>query len=251
MQDYERDKTMQNKPLVFLDNASATDNEDRLEDLMGQIANITINRPLLRNGDYCTLTLPFNLSAAQIADEACPLHGFTIKEFESSESGDAVNIYLTEVSEIEAGKPYFVRYAGTPNNNSLTPLTFRYVTVAAYQPENIALTDDCTPHGVFNPYPLIKDDVSTLFLSSNNTLYYPSANGTMNGFRAYIKVGGALSAPIRRGAPIRIVEKENTTTGIQNTDAKWASQIQKILRDGQIIIIRGEHMYNAQGMRIQ
>ena len=235
---------------VFLDNVSATDNEDRLEDLMGQIANITINRPLLRNGDYCTLTLPFNLSAEQIADENCPLHGFTIKEFESSESGDAVNIYLTEVSEIEAGKPYFVRYAGTPTNERLTPLTFRNVTVAAYEPASIALTDDCTPHGVFNPYPLVKDDVSTLFLSSNNTLYYPSANGTMNGFRAYIKVGGAASAPIRHGAPIRIVERENTATGVEEVQRDKV-QCTKVIRNGQMIIIRDNKEYNAQGILIR
>ena len=235
---------------VFLDNASATDNEDRLEDLMGQIANITINRPLLRNGDYCTLTLPFDLSAAQIADENCPLHGFTIKEFESSESGDAVNIYLTEVGAIEAGKPYFVRYAGTPTNERLTPLTFRNVTVAAYEPASIALTDDCTPHGVFNPYPLVKDDVSTLFLSSNNTLYWPSANGTMNGFRAYIKVGGAASAPIRRGAPIRIVERENTATGVEEVQRDKV-QCTKVIRNGQMIIIRDNKEYNVMGIMMK
>lgn len=237
---------------IFEDVASATNNQTRLEALMGQTLNITINRPLLRNGDYCTLTLPFDLSAEQIADENCPLHGFTIKEFESSESGDAVNIYLNEVSEIEAGKPYFVRYAGTPTNERLTPLTFRNVTVAAYEPASIALSDDCTPHGVFNPYALTGGDQTTLFLSSNNTLYYPNANGTMNGFRAYLKVGGALSAPIRRGAPIRIVEKENTATGIENGafmngDASLNGAIRKILHDGQLIIVRDGKEYNAQG----
>ena len=240
------------KDEVFEDLASATNNETRLAALEGQTINMTIKRPLLRNGDYCTLCLPFDLSASEIADPECPLHGYIIKEFEmSKEASGAVNIYLNQVTSIEAGKPYFVRYAGEPSDELLTPMTFSGVEIQLSSPVDEESDDACTPHGVFNPYPLVKDDVSTLFLSSNNTLYYPSANGTMNGFRAYIKVGGALSAPIRRGAPIRIVEKENTTTGIQNTDAKWASQTQKILRDGQIIIIRGEHMYNAQGMRIQ
>ena len=240
---------------VFLDNASATDNEDRLEDLMGQIANITINRPLLRNGDYCTLTLPFNLSAEQIAEEDCPLHGFTIKEFERSESGTEVNIYLTEVSEIVAGKPYFVRYAGTPTNERLTPLNFRGVTVTAYEPVDATLSDDCTPYGVFNPHLLVANDQSTLFLSSNNTLYYPSANGTMNGFRAYIKVGSgsSLGAPIRNGAIIRIVEKENTATGIGEVRSETTDVVrsEKILRDGQMIIIREGKEYNVMGNQIR
>ena len=238
---------------VFLDNASATDNEDRLEDLMGQIANITINRPLLLNGDYCTLTLPFDLSASQIGNPECPLHGFVIKDFEKSKDASGeVLIYLKQVTSIEAGKPYFVRYAGAPSDDRLTPLVFNEVTIKASTPVEIENEDGCTPHGIFNPYPLTGGDESTLFLSSNNTLYWPSADGTMNGFRAYIKVDatGPLSAPIRRGAPIRIVEQENTATGIESVQPSEIS-IQKVLRDGQMIIIREGKEYNAQGMRLQ
>jgi hypothetical protein len=194
--------------------------------------------------------LPFDLSAAQIAESECPLHGFVIKEFEhSTDASGAVNIYLNQVTSIVAGKAYFVRYAGEASDEALTPLTFNGVKIKVSTPVDVDVEDDCTPHGVFNPYPLVKDDVNTLFLSSNNTLYYPSANGTMNGFRAYIKVGGALSAPIRRGAPIRIVEKENTATGVQNTD--YRVQTQKILRDGQIIIIRDGKEYNVMGNQIR
>jgi len=243
------------KGIIFEDLASATDNESRLEAVMDQTLDVTIKRPLLRNGDYCTLALPFDLSAAQIADENCPLHGFTIKEFERSESGTEVNIYLTEVSEIVAGKPYFVRYAGTPTNERLTPLNFRNVTVAAYQPSTEKVSDDCSPYAIFNPYPLIANDQSTLFLSSNNTLYYPSANGTMNGFRAYIKVGSgsSLGAPIRNGAIIRIVEKESTATGIGEVRSETTDVVrsEKILRDGQIIIIRGDKEYNVMGNQIR
>lgn len=243
------------KDEVFEDLASATDNETRLAALEGQTINMTIKRPLLLNGDYCTLCLPFDLSAAQIADPACPLHGFVIKEFaQSTEASGAVNIYLNQVTSIEAGKAYFVRYAGELSDDRLTPMTFNSVTIKLSTPSAEALTDDCTPHGVFNPYALVENDQTTLFLSSNNTLYYPSANGTMNGFRAYLKVdaGGALSAPIRRGAPIRIVEKENTPTGIENGafmngDASLNGAIRKILHEGQLIIIRDGKEYNAQG----
>ena len=236
---------------IFEDVSSATNNESRLAALNGQIVNVTINRPLLLNGDYCTLTLPFDLSAEQIADENCPLHGFTIKQMESCEdNAGAVNIYLNEVSEIEAGKAYFVRYAGTPSNDRLTPLIFRNVTISASTPVSESAVDGLTAHGVFNPYALVADDATTLFLSSNNTLYYPSANGTMNGFRAYIKVGDALSAPIRRGAPIRIVEKENTATGLDQITNDKSPMTNKILRDGQIIIIRDGKEYDIFGRSV-
>ena len=238
---------------VFEDVASATNNETRLAALSGQTLNITINRPLTLNGDYCTLTLPFNLSASQIADPECPLHGFVIKEFESSEEKDgAVNVYLNQVYAIEAGKPYFVRYGGAPSDSRLTPLQFKNVTVACSTP--VAAEDEgFTPHGVFNPYSLIANDASTLFLSSANTLYYPSANGTMNGFRAYIKVSGSMGAPIRRGAPVRICERENVATGIidNSQKSKVESQKSKVLIDGQLLIIRDGKTYNAQGQLIR
>lgn len=241
------------KDEVFEDLASATDNESRLAALEGQTINITIKRPLLLNGDYCTLCLPFDLSASDIADPECPLHGFVIKEFAMSrEASGEVNIYLNQVTSIEAGKPYFVRYAGEFSEDRLTPLIFRGVEIQLSTPVDEELTDGCTPHGIFNPYALTGGDQSTLFLSSNNTLYYPSADGTMNGFRAYIKVedGDPISAPIRRGAPIRIVEQENTATGIESVQPSEI-RIQKVLRDGQMIIIREGKEYNAQGMRLQ
>ena len=245
-------KTLMND-VVFADEASATNNESRLAALVGHTINMTIERPLLRNGDFCTLTLPFNLSAAQIADPDCPLHGFVIKQFERSEEGDgSVDVYLSQVSAIEAGKPYFVRYAGALTDDRLSPLYFQNVKIMVSAPVDEVLSDDCTPHGVFNPYPLTGGDMSTLFLSSNNTLYYPSANGTMNGFRAYIKVGAgsSLGAPIRRGLPIRIRESENTATGIDQIQSDQVPSI-KVLRDGQMIIIRDGKEYNAQGMRLQ
>ncbi len=238
---------------VFEDVPSATNNESRLAALNGQTINMTIERPLLLNGDYCTLCLPFDLSASQIADADCPLHGFVIKEFEKSENGaGSVDIYLNQVTSIEAGKAYFVRYAGALSDNRLTPLIFRGVKIKLSSPIDEVLSDECTPHGVFNPYPLIADDMSTLFLSAANTLYYPSANGTMNGFRAYIKVeaGGALSAPIRRGAPIRIVEHENTATGVDQVTHDQVTSTKKVLRDGQIIIIRDSNEYNIMGIRL-
>lgn len=242
------------KDEVFEDVATATDNESRLLALEDQTINMIIKRPLLLNGDYCTICLPFDLSATQIADHECPLHGFVIKEFDraTNEAGE-VNVYLNQVSSMEAGRVYFVRYAGEASEDRLTPLTFRGVKIKLSTPIDEILSDECTPHGIFNPYPLIANDQSTLFLSAANTLYYPSANGTMNGFRAYIKIGSgsSLGAPIHRGAPIRIRDGQNMPTGIEQTTNDKRQTTNKILRDGQIIIIRDGKTYNVMGSRIR
>ena len=241
------------KDEVFEDVASATDNETRLAALVGQTVNVTIKRPLPLNGDYSTICLPFNLSASQIADPECPLHGFVIKEFEhSEEKEEAVDLYLRQVTSIEAGKPYFVRYAGATSDARLTPLTFRNVKITRSTPVELAGSDGVQPHGIFNPHALTGGDNTTFFLSSNNTLYWPSANGTINGFRAYVHIepSSALGRAIHRGAPVRIREAENSATGIESVLPSEV-RCQKVLREGQIIIIRDGKEFNAQGIRLQ
>lgn len=240
------------KDEVFEDVASATNNESRLADLDGQTINMIIKRPLLLNGDYCTICLPFDLSASQIADAECPLHGFVIKEFEHSENKEGeVNLYLRQVTSIEAGKPYFVRYAGATSDDRLTPLRFNAVNIKLSTPVEFE-DEDCTPHGVFNPFALTGGDNTTFFLSSNNTLYYASADGTMNGFRAYVHINPSspLGMAVRRGAPMRICESTQTPTGIESVQ-KSEVRSQKVIRDGQLIIIRDGKEFNAQGILIR
>ena len=238
---------------VFEDSPSANNNEARLAALLNQTVNITLNRPLPRNGDYSTICLPFDLTATQIADPDCPLHGFVIKEFDHSGNGEArVNLYLKQVTSIEAGKPYFVRYAGAPTDVALTPLRFLNVKVTASTPA-AGEGDDCMAQGIFNPHSLVANDQNTLFLSANNTLYYPTANGTMNGFRVYISVadGSPMHNAIRNGLPISVCEQESTTTTIDSvTQTESTGKGTKIIRNGQLYIIYKGTMYNVQGKRI-
>lgn len=239
---------------VFEDSPSANNNEARLAALHNQTVNITLNRPLPRNGDYSTICLPFNLTATQIADPDCPLHGFVIKEFDHSGNGEArVNLYLKQVTSIEAGKPYFIRYAGAPTDVALTPLRFLNVKVTASTPA-AGEGDECIAQGIFNPHSLVANDQNTLFLSSNNTLYYPTVNGTMNGFRVYISVadGSPLHNAIRNGLPIRVCENESTPTAVSSIENQEQQvESRKILRNGILVIERNGKEYNAQGILIK
>lgn len=238
--------------VVFEDVATATDNETRLAALIGQTVNVIIKRPLPLNGDYSTICLPFDLSAYEIADAECPLHGFVIKEFEHSEENtEAVDLYLRQVTSIEAGKPYFVRFAGATSDARLNPLTFRDVQIKLSTPVEVETAEGVQPYGIFNPHALTGGDNTTYFLSSNNTLYWPSANGTINGFRVYVHID--LSTPmgsaLYHGAPMRIRESNNSATGIENIPSTEV-RTQKVLREGQIIIIRDGKEYNVQGQGI-
>ena len=238
--------------VVFEDVATATDNETRLAALIGQTVNVTIKRPLPLNGDYSTICLPFDLSAYEIADAECPLHGFVIKEFEhSEENADVVDLFLRQVTSIEAGKPYFVRFAGATSDDRLSPLTFRNVQIQCSTPVEVESAGGVQPYGIFNPHALTGGDHTTYFLSSNNTLYWPSANGTINGFRVYVHIDPStpLGSALYHGAPIRIRESNNSAMGIEDIQPSEV-RCQKVLREGQIIIIRDGKAYNVQGQGI-
>ena len=99
------------------DNTTVIDNNDEVT------TNVTLQgRTLYCDGDWNTLTLPFPMTAEQIA--ASPLADFTIKELDGTNSNldDAGKLTLNfetaydptdaPTGSIVAGKPYIVKYAG-------------------------------------------------------------------------------------------------------------------------------------------
>jgi len=79
----------------------------------GGLYNATLsNRTIYADGEWNTLTLPFSLTADQIA--ASPLADFTIKELNSStldlEGEGMVTLNFADATAIEAGKPYIVKW---------------------------------------------------------------------------------------------------------------------------------------------
>ena len=69
-------------------------------------------------------------------------------------------------------------------------------------------------------------------------------NMTSKGLRAYFVSTSPL--PVRA----RVVLQDNEATSIPLVGVGQDDQVRKIMKDGQIIIIRGEEQYNIQGQRI-
>ena len=238
----------------IFEDAEDADNVTRLVALNGQTLDAVFERPVLRNGDYNTLCLPFDLSAAQLADSKCPLNGFQIREYDHTDidlNNDQVDIFLRTVSAVEAGKACFVRLEGG-SLDRLTWADFRDVTISASEVTDV---DDNAAGihyiGIFNPHELLGNNSSNLYLSTNNALWIPKSNTTMKGFRAYFGVdaGGPASAPIRRGAQVRIVEHKDSATGVENVQNDKV-QSTKILEGTQVIIIRNGVRYTIHGQKM-
>lgn len=96
---------------VVLSLADNDDNSTALSTNNGDLANVTLDgRTLYCDGDWNTLTLPFSLTAEEIA--ASPLAGLTIKKLldTSNLDGDGkLTLNFEDATTIEAGKPYIVK----------------------------------------------------------------------------------------------------------------------------------------------
>ncbi len=98
-------------PVVF-SLADDSDNSTALSNNDGKAANVTLDgRTLYCDGDWNTLTLPFSLTAEEIA--ASPLADFTIKKLDGTSSNldgeGMLTLTFEGASTIEAGKPYIVK----------------------------------------------------------------------------------------------------------------------------------------------
>jgi uncharacterized repeat protein (TIGR02543 family) len=110
-------KTLRPLVIVTLELSDNADNAEAIGEAAaastgGSLYNVILSgRTLYKDGDWNTLCLPFALSAEQIA--ASPLAGATIMELDGT-SSDLTNGTLTlnfnDAKEIEAGRPYIVKW---------------------------------------------------------------------------------------------------------------------------------------------
>ena len=199
---------------VALYNAPGTNdptNATTIDEHNGQIADVTIyGRTLFKDGSWNTLCLPFNVTATLIeAKDAnnkylTPLHGATIMELDVDGKYDAngspvengayqtgfkdgtLYLYFREVTQMEAGKPYIVRWA---RDTDVTDPAFGYCRMMSTAAETVTSADGKVSFkGIYDPMTLNGGDASNLYLGAGNQLYYPSENRTMNAFRAYFHV---------------------------------------------------------------
>ena len=204
--------------ISLVDNAN---NEETLYMYAGKKAHsVTLaDRTLFKDGSWNTLCLPFSVDNFT----GTPLQGATVKALASTsfEGGTLTMIFTDDVSAIEAGKPYIVKWA---NGTNIVNPVFTGVTISNTA-ANVE-TNYADFVGTYSPVGIYTDDKTNLYLGAGNTLYYPTdENFTVNAFRGYFQLKQGLTAgePNSNQAGVRAFKlnfgDDDNATGIVSAEA--------------------------------
>lgn len=215
------------------------DNTTALAPYEGQLVEkVFVKRNFEPNKCY-TLTLPFDMNASQIEDV---FGNATVYEFYNLVEHNEEELYLEFIptSSIQAGEPCLVV---TPSGSFDANDGFMIEDVI------ISTTPQPVQVGAVTMMPVLDngylmEDPSEYYVWEGGLYCAGTYNMTSKGLRAYFVSSSPL--PVRA----RVVLKDNEATSIPLVGVETDTQVRKIMKDGQIIIIRGEEQYNIQGQRI-
>lgn len=234
---------------LSISDADPSESLARLKGLAAPV-DVTINRTLYRDGYFNTLCLPFDLSAAQIAETdlaGAEIMAFTNAYISGTGEEQTLDLRFDATDAIVAGTPYLIRFADY--GDQLTSLSFSGVTVTKDPSDAETVVEGNSMNFVGIIAPKALSSANNLFLGGENSLYWQNAGDdtSLQGFRAYFVVPGTGG---HNGIRARIVTRNNATTDIDETVNRQSSN-RKLIKDGRLFIIRDGKLYNAQGQSIQ
>ena len=177
-------------PVSLVNNADNTELLTTWEDKTCDV--VLSGRSLTKDGNWNTLCLPFPMTSEQIA--ASDLSDAVIMELDNTITGSSLGsdgtltLKFVAASDIEAGKPYIVKWENS--SGSVSNPVFEGVTITGTAPTDVTSYDGTvTFTGTYGPALLPGNVKTNLYLGANNTLYYPNVNNFyVNACRAYFQL---------------------------------------------------------------
>ena len=218
------------------------DNSALIDLATDYIVDVSLSDQLFRkDNQWYTLCLPFDLDNFT----GTPLEGATVKTLSSSSYDAGTNTLTMDFSDnltaIEAGKPYIVKW--TEGEDIIFPM-FTGVTVSTDAADVQTTYADFI--GTYNYIDYAEEDRSILLLIGN-ALEYPEEGAHNIACSAYFRLKEGLVA----GEPLRIVMNFNETQGIETITNDLLPITNKVIKDGQIFILRGDKIYTITGTTVK
>lgn len=214
------------------------DNPTALAFRHGAVSDVTLDRVFAADGAWYTLCLPFDLNEDQIAAVfgECQIMQLTESYMKGEE---ALYLQFDEVTTIKAGLPYLFMPSDNLNNLSFTGVTINATTPTAYPEGENQLA---TMTGTYSRPKLTTDKY---VLIADNTLAPSDGETWIRAFRAWFE----LSPSVPPKAAARCVFGPQAPTDLEQWNK--GQETQKVIRDGQFIILRDGQKYNVMGQIVK
>lgn len=207
---------------------------------IGNTVNVVIERSFTANDGYYTLCVPFNMDPSVIGK------AYSLGTITEHVAGEGININLEEETYmLSAGVPYLV----LPKAN-MSELVVENVTIESdpASGQNVTGDEDLNVQIFFEGF------YSASGQTNGTTQYYVGNNGYLYNEVVDIRgLCGLFTITDKNGAPLnvraRVVTREDEATGFENITSGENTTI-KLIENGQLIIIRGNEKFNAQGVRL-
>ena len=218
------------------------DNSSVLAARNGETVDMDLVRSL-SSASYNSFCVPFNMNAEQVekafgADAKLgKLDNARIKE------NDELYLGFAFVDALEAGVPYIIQ----PGSNVTSSLIHDVTISNALVPT--VIDGVITFHGVVNPTEISAqsaEDHTILLLGAENTLSWPNTTANIKGMRAYFQTTSAIAPVVRRAR----LGFEQTEVATDIHDLPTADNVAKVVRDGQLYILRDGEEYTVLGQHI-
>ena len=154
-----------------------------------------LGRTLYKDGNWNTLCLPFAVSSftgTSLADA-------TVKTLESSSFDSATGTltlnFSDDLTAIEAGKPYIVKWESTESTEAKEDTEIVNPVFSGVTISNKTIYVSTTYVGFtgsFSPTVITGEDKTMLYLGADNTLYYPNDAMTIGACRAFFQLAEGL-----------------------------------------------------------
>ena len=216
-------------------------NDAVIEANIGKTVNVKIERSFTANDGYYTLCVPFNMDPSVIGK------AYSLGTITEHVAGEGINIILVEEEYmLSAGVPYLV----LPKAN-MSELVVENVTIQS---------DIASGQNVTNKEETVKIFFEGFYsapgrTTNGTTEYYVGNDGYLYKGEVEIRgLCGLFTITDENGDPLkvraRVVTREEVETGLDNNQLP-NTNIQKVLENGQLIIIRDGVKYNVQGQVIK
>ena len=234
-------------------------NGETLNEYNGMKVNKVIlsGRVFNKNNTWQPLSLPFNLSAEELA--ASPLAGCTLKELDTDSSyndteNKLVYLYFKEATSIEAGKPYIIRWS----TNEKSQMTNDKSPIISPEFTNVTLTNKTADakgkllmyKSLYSPQTFTSANKTVLYFNDNGVLVHPNGEApvTVGAFRAYFRLTNFQGGD--GTITLTITTNLDDAQGIDNVSANFGGSA-KIIRNGLLFIVRNGKLYDVTGAEVK